>query len=47
MSKAKDADLILKLYDLRREADHARSPQLVFHVQSPEHKRFYGCINQR
>ena len=33
MSKHEDADLILKLYDLRREEDHARSAQLVFYVQ--------------
>ncbi len=43
MSKAKSADLLMKLYDLRREATMREAPQLVHHLFSRIRPGCVGC----
>ncbi len=47
MSKHKDADLILKLYELRREKTMREARNWFFTFNPQSTKRFYRCINER
>ena len=45
MSKQEDANLILKLYDLRREPVMREARNWFFHLQPHQHPGLYGRLD--